>query len=344
MIIHATMWILYLTSDHLEAEIMGLKSLHSSTYFEPVEQSSAFLSLQKNSIVHAVRHSEGHPSNTYRPYYYQKPKGICQHYSEDLPLMWSDRMTFSQQWRNRIEQTVQSMDLTIRRIQNQDTPAIKEFLYKRYPRRQAEEVCAFDLYRFRKFGHGIVLESPNQEVHGTIFEVGYHTPEHTSYTIRLAISDEIRGHNMGYHVMIYSSLLAMDAGSKIKRGIIQHHNLSSLHINLNKVGWICDNFVEVEGLGHFFEIVLPLSPRGLVQNRIDFGKVAQFITAKAAGTDYRMIDPMDVPQLKEMYQETDFKVVALIKPGMLGPQYDGKLLAIPAAHLQMPVQAPTFSS
>ncbi len=322
---------------------MGSNSLHSSNYYPSVSK-PAFLSLQKNSIVHAIRSDNRHPFETNRPYFYQKPKAICQHYSEELPLMWRDKISFSHQWRGRIEETVKSLDLTIRRIENQDTEAIKDFLYRRYPRRQAEEICAFDLYRFRKFGHGIALETPEGKVMGTIFEVGYHTSECTSYTIRLAVSDKLRGNNMGYHIMIYSSLLAMDAGSRIKRGIIQHHNLGSLHINLNKVGWICDSFVHIDGLGYFFEIVLPLSPRGLVQNRIDFGKLTQFIEHNEAGTDYMLIDPMDTATLQHMYEHTSFKVVALIRKGFTKPAYDNQLLAIPASQLQMPLNTPSFSS
>ena len=172
------------------------------------------------------------------------------------------------------------------------------------------------------------------EVMGTIFEVGYHTPEHTSYTIRLAVDESLAGKNLGYHLMVYSSLVAMEKGSRVKRGLIEFSNLHSLYINLNKVGWICDGFdPNISGLGSFFEIALPLDPMGLTTNVIEMEKVASFIKSHTQDKDYKLIAHGDLESITQMYAETDFKVVALLKPGIGMESWS--FLALPASTVQL---------
>jgi hypothetical protein len=293
-----------------------------------------FLSLQMNSFLRKIKNDSYSMEEANAPLLYRKPSEIAQPISNALPQMWHDQRRFSADWRARIAAYVTSYGLGLKVIRNGDTPRIKAFLNRRYPQRLADEICAFDLYRFHKFGHGVILEGPDQEVMGTIFEVGYHTPEMTSYTIRLAVDESLKGKNLGYHLMIYSCLLAMDQGSRVKRGLIEYNNLRSLHINLNKVGWICDGFEPaISELGCFFEIALPLDPMGLTGNCINFSNTLAYLASHRAGIDYRLLPTGDKDALFELYHETDFKICALLKPGMVSDR--STFLALPADTLRL---------
>lgn len=292
-----------------------------------------FLSLQKNSIIRNLSTAYGRETEV-KPHLYKKPSAICQTTAESLPLIWKDPIQFAEDWMAQIQTRVEALGLKLKHMEDADTPYIREFLLRRYNERMANEICAFDLFRFRNFGHGILLTDESGKVQGTIFEIAYDTEEKTSYTIRLAIAEEWKGKNLGAHLMRYSSLKALEQGSRVKRGLIQVDNLASLHINLNKVGWICDKFEgEINGLGSFFHIALPLDLQGLTGNIIDFDACQSFVEEHVEGLHYRLVDCEKQEEIAEMYQKTSFKICALMKAGLLSPK--AQFLAIPAEDLGM---------
>ena len=281
-----------------------------------------------------VRNPDYQENDALRPLLYQKPAEICKQPGQELPLFWREKMEFSREWRSLIRNYIQAHDFCLTTSRDEDTPAIQRFLNERYPIEMAQEICPFDLHRFRQYGHGLILKDQTGEVRGTIFELGYDTPEKTSYTIRLAIDEAVEGNNLGYHLMMYSALLAMEKGSRVKRGIVQFENLRSLYINLNKVGWVCDGFdPNITGMGPFFHISLPLDPSGLMRNAIDKTRIRQFMEKHRPEQDYLTLDVRDLEGISSMYSDTDFKVVALLPPGMINEQ--GSFFAIPAAKMQL---------
>ncbi len=295
-----------------------------------------FLQYQKNTFLHmqSVKDPVYAPSLVPKPFLYKKPADICRKSGEELPLFWRETRDFSGEWRKLIKRYVQSFGLDLKLTSDGDTPAVKQFLRQRYPKEMAGEICAFDLHRFRQYGHGLVLEAPDGEVKGTIFEIGYDTPEKTSYTIRLAVDEAIEGKNLGYHLMMYSALLAMEKGSKVKRGLIQFKNLRSLYINLNKVGWVCDGFdPDIQDMGAFFHIALPLDPTGLMGNAIDMKSLVRFIREKQPQKDYWLIDADDLESVSRLYSETVFKIVAVVPKGMVNEK--GAFFAMPADSIQL---------
>lgn len=271
------------------------------------------------------------------PLLFQKPADICQHSDIPLPQFWNDKFAFAEEWRKQIESTAAAYGLKLRLYKNEDIPAIKTFLAERYKPELAAEICAFDLHRFEEYGHGVILLDAEGRVRATIFEVGYHTNEKTSYTIRLAVAEELQGRDLGQQLVIYSSLIAMEYGSRIKRGIIEFDNLRSLYINLNKVGWICDEFIpNIESLGTFFKIALPLDPKGLTGNRIDRFKAIEFVRSRKENIDYKLLPFMDFEATQKMYEETDFKVVAVIKKEWAPEVFETDvLLALPSRRLHL---------
>lgn len=268
------------------------------------------------------------------PMLFRKPIELCEQSDIPLPSFWADKYEFSGEWRAQIANRVRAYGLELKLMDNEDIPRIKRFLAEHYPPKLAAEICAFDLHRFMEYGHGLLLIDKHDAVKATIFEVGYHTREKTSYTIRLAVSYDLRGKNLGHDLVIYSSLLAMEYGSCIKRGIIEFDNVHSLYINLNKVGWICDAFIpEIKDLGAFFKIALPLDPIGLTGNVVDPERAIEYVHSRRPDIDYKLIPFDDMEAIAHMYQETDFMVSAMMRKGWVS-EHD-MFLALPAKSLSM---------
>lgn len=296
--------------------------------------SAPFLRLQKHAILRSLPSTIPHGETHGKGPLFQKPREICPPSEKVIYTLWDNQGDFSKAWRKQIAQYISTYQLQIRLIKDSDTPRIQEFFSRRYAPAMAAEICSFDLFRIRNYGHGLILEDESGAVQGTIFEIGYDTPEKTSYTIRLGIAKEYGGKNLGLHLMQYSCLIAMEHGSFVKRGIIQAENLTSLYINLNKVGWICDKYEpHIHGIGAFFHIALPLSTEGLTQNTICPEKVRAFIQQNKEGQEYRLLDCANLSRIEQMYKETNFKIVALLKPGWVSSK--AKFLAIGADRLNL---------
>ncbi|MCI4670052.1 MAG: hypothetical protein MRZ79_18085 [Bacteroidia bacterium] len=278
-----------------------------------------FLSLQANSLrlFNQNKDSMLPEAEAMKPLY-QKPSEICNAVGSAMLDAWDKQKTmeFCQAWRKKIEDRIKSMGLEIRMMCDVDTPGILKFMEERYPPFHRKEVCAFDLFRWRSFGHGVVLVDKDQNIQGTVFENGYDTAEKTSFTIRLAVSQKWSGNGLGYQLMLYSCLLAMEKGSQVKRGIIQCINHRSLYINMNQVGWICDRLeMGINGLGNFFHIALPLNPYSLVSNCVDAAKVPAYLKDKVEGEDYLLVPVNDTGAIKRSFVDNEFKFIAFLKEG-----------------------------
>lgn len=282
-----------------------------------MKENYPFLSLQAHSLkLHKQQEPKRRPVLHAPKPLYQKPKEICRPVGSALVDAWDIQRTmeFCRDWRSKISAYVKSIGLEIRLMDDADTPGILKFMENRYPPFHQKEVCAFDLFRWRSFGHGVVLVDGNGGIQGTVFENGYDTPEKTSFTIRLAVAEEWSGHGLGHQVMIYSCLLAMEKGSRVKRGIIQCINHRSLYINLNQVGWVCDSLESrVNGLGNFFHIALPLNPFSLVANTIDPLKVPGYLAEKIEGEDYKLIPANNTREIEELFKDNRFKIIAFMR-------------------------------
>lgn len=260
--------------------------------------------------------------------FYNKPEAISIYSTDSVPLFWKDRDYFINSQQQMIERYVSQQGLMLSEMDTQHVDAVIDFLYRRYPKEIASEISSFDLWRFIEYGHGILLWDEAGYVQGCIFEIGYRKKPDTSFTIRLAVAKELEGKNLGYHLMLYSCLQAMSEGSKVKRGLIQLGNHKSLYINLNKVGWICESFVpDVCGLGPFFEISLPLDPAGLFTNAVDYDLLRAYVASKRVDIDYRIIDACDLKTIARMYENSQFKIVAMLKEGTLTKR--ASFLALP---------------
>lgn len=298
------------------------------------DNNSPFLSYQPHSLNYRNLHApQGHASP--QPgLLFQKPKGICTSIGSAITDVWNQRqkLEFSRAWRDKIQKSVNAYGLYFRNMDDKDTPKIMKFMEERYPPLQQREISPFDLFRWRKFGHGLLLFNREGEVKGTVFEISYRTEEKTSFTIRLAVAEELSGKNLGYQVMMYSCLLAMERGSRVKRGIIQCLNHRSLYINLNRVGWICDGFEsDLTDLGTFYHISLPLDPLSLISNQIDVNKAQVYMKKKKQGLHYELIPADNLDMARDLFHHTSFKIAGFLKAGIAGPE--AMLLAISSNEL-----------
>ncbi len=264
------------------------------------------------------------------PFLYRKPQEICRELSvEDnyhLSLTKHEFISYSMRV---IENEMKSKGLSLRVASFDDIRPVERFIAKRYRSDLATEVSAYDLFRFIEFGHGLVIEDNEKTLLGCLFEVGLDTIERTSYSVRLGIDESLNGKNIGQLLTRYSALMAMRRGSKVKRGIIDFDNCANLYIQLNHVGWIVESFYyQIPELGDCYNVVLPLTIEGLTCNKIDTEKTIEFVKNSKEGTDYRKIKFDDLDYVLKTYQETDFKIVAMLKAGLIGETH--YLIALPA--------------
>lgn len=246
---------------------------------------------------------------------YVKPREIC-YKTDSRTLALSDNEFTSTSLRI-IETSLASKGLHLRHAVIADVEQLFAFIKTRYPSDIAEEISAYDMYRFIKFGHGLVVRRPDSAIVACLFEVGYDTPERTSYTLRLGVDQSLSGLNVGQALIEYSCILAMQRGSRVKRGLLDLENYTSAHILINKVGWIAEAFYpELKPLGTCFTICLPLDRRGFLENRIDFEKLQTYIEKNKKNSDYIIVKAQDVRKMNAAYND-GFKVVAYLKKGTI---------------------------
>lgn len=246
---------------------------------------------------------------------YVKPREIC--YKTDSRTLALSDDEFTSTTLKIIERSLASKGLYLRRAVIADVEQLFAFIKGRYPSDIAEEISAYDMYRFIKFGHGLVIRKPDSGIVACLFEVGYDTPERTSYTLRLGVDQSLSGLNVGQALIEYSCILAMQRGSGVKRGLLDLENYTSAHILINKVGWIAEAFYpDLKPLGACFTICLPLDRRGFLENRIDFARLQVYIDRNTKNRDYMIVSAEDVHTMNSVYQD-GFKVVAYLKKGII---------------------------
>lgn len=268
-------------------------------------------------LFHSVGASS-HSTSDIKDYMYTKPREICYEIDHHTLILSNDE--FIKQSLDLIETTLIHKGLLLQRACVEDVESLFAFIKKRYPSQIAEEISAYDMYRFIKFGHGLVVRTHDSRIVACLFEAGYDTQERTSYTLRLGVDQSLSGLNVGQALIEYSCLLAMQRGSRVKRGLLDLENYTSAHILINKVGWIAEAFYpELKPLGTCFTICLPLNKHGFLENRINFAGVQNFVNTRKRNTDFMIIAADDVFTMDLAFKD-GFRVVAYLKKGIVTDQ------------------------
>lgn len=253
-------------------------------------------------------------------YIFEKPFSICKELNEwEKSILLLNKTDFAKAYKANIQTEINAYGLSLRMAELADIDPVYDFIINCFDEKYIEDVSRYDLFRFIEYGHGIILENANKEILGCLFEVGYEKVHKISYSIRLGIDERVKGKGMGRLLTIYSCLLAMERGSQVKIGLIDFNNFTSLHIHVNQVGWLVDTFYhDIDSLGPSFEFSLPLTPEGLLENRIDLNKVRTYITEHLEETDYLLIKSDDIETIKSVYRNGKFKIAAILHPEQKG--------------------------
>ncbi len=250
-------------------------------------------------------------------YLFVKPEVVCKELSEwEKDILLLNKMDFSKAYKKKIEAEINSFGLNLRMAELADIDPVYDFIITRFAREYIEDVSKYDIFRFIEYGHGLIIEDVHQQILGCLFEVGYEKKQKkVSYSIRLGIDDSLKGNGLGRLITVYSCLLAMERGMQVKIGLISFNNFRSLHIHVNQLGWLVDTFYHnLNSLGLSFEFSLPLTPEGLLINRIDLEKVRIYIDELQEGIDYLLINSDDVETIKSIYKNHSFLIAAIINP------------------------------
>jgi len=252
--------------------------------------------------------------NTVNSYFlYKKPDDICIDKGELEPYFRSEN--FIPAVKSLIEDNINSQGFTMRLAVNDDIIEIENLIAKCFPEKASRDSNPYDFYRFISFGHGILVETAEKQLIGCVFEEPFDTPERTSYGLRLAIDKTVKSRDMGVMLVEYSSLLAMERGSGVKRSLIMADNFVASHIVLNKLGWIYEDYCpDLKWLAPSFTGNLPLKNETFATNRVDMKKLYEFLKAKTPGKDYLLTDWNDEEGFRRIYGEGKFVICSIIKP------------------------------
>ena len=220
-----------------------------------------------------------------------------------------------------IEAELASRGLTLRAPTLDDLPALGRLESEAFAgRRQDRWTDDLTLLRLVEYGNSVVLHDASGEI------LGYHLvlitsrgKERTAVSLYVAIRCNAKGLDLGRRIYHHSISRAMLAGATVLRGTVAPNNFPSLALLLNKVGSVCDHFHPALGVSriHRFRFRRELSDRSPISSPIDQGKLVELARNSRAGVDYQLMDPDDPEAIARTYAETEMRVMAVVKPGLL---------------------------
>jgi hypothetical protein len=261
---------------------------------------------------------------------YRKPFAICKHQPEleDLTTPAQIRQ-FIEAEKTTIEKRVSALGHHLRLATQTDIESISDLQSKCFPKGTLLE-DSYVLYRITRFGYAPVVEAADGRIVACNLSEGYDDPCRTLWGIRNTVDAPVSGANLGVEMVMYSSLMGMERGRRVRQGFISPYNFAALANALNHTGFIINAFhLKIPGhQGPRFVAAMPLTPAGLLNNRIDSEKMRAFIETHRAGTDYAIAAASDVEGLVHMYARTPFRIVAFLKA-------EHAFLAVPENELGM---------
>jgi hypothetical protein len=267
---------------------------------------------------------------------YRKPAAICR-CSEawEKPMNEEERTAFIQTRKREIEKRVSALGLRVRLARVGDMEGILDLHLRCFPPGTASLESPYVLHRILSYGYAPVIENGQGLILGANVCVGYDDPERTAYGVRITVDRSVAGHNLGAELVNYSCLIGMERGSRLRRGLLAPTNYGSASNFLNHVGYVCESFhPDLPGFGPRFIVALPLTPGGVLNNRIHPEKLAAFVREREEGRDYRLLDPADLDGIVRCYEASPFRIAAFC--GKDGRFEDNRFLALPRDRLGFP--------
>lgn len=226
-----------------------------------------------------------------------------------------------------LEEKVNSLGFIIRQATIKDLPQIFDLIAEESGPFTLEQITKSDFYRTIQFGFFPLLVNDENQILGFNATEAYADIRRTASTVYVLVSKKASGYRLGVTLSRYTSLLCMEAGCKIKRTWIGPENYPSFKNHLNHEGYMIDGFypdLYMPGQPRF-TITLPLTPDGLSNNCIDDHRLALFLNGNS---NYKLLDCSDLSMIENLYNTTNFKIVALVSKQITG-KYNA-FLAIPS--------------
>lgn len=271
---------------------------------------------------------------------YRKPADICALTPEAEQITRPDAIArFITAEQRQIEARVARAGGQLRLATWDDAKAIQDLHARCWPVSHATLEEPSVLWRILSFGFTPLIETPEGRLLACNLNESYDDAPRTSYGVRVTVDPAAAGHNFGAELARYSALVGMARGSLVRRGSVGVTNYTSAANTLNHVGFVADAFFRDMPIhADRFALALPLTPGGLLNNRIDVAKIRGFLATHKAHLDYALVPGPNIEGIADLYARTPFRVVALLKASLvaLEPTY----LALPQDCLGFPVDTP----
>jgi hypothetical protein len=267
---------------------------------------------------------------------YRKPAAICR-FSDawENPLEEEELFAFIRSGKREIEARVSGYGLRLRLARPEDMDGILDLHRRCFPPGTTSLETPYVLHRILSYGYAPVIEDDRGVILGANVCMGYDDPDRTAYGVRITVDRTVAGHNLGAELVTYSCLIGMERGSRLRRGLLAPTNYGSASNFLNHVGYVCESFhPDLPGFGSRFIVALPLTPGGVLNNRIDPEKLEAFVREHEAERDYLLLDPVDLEGIRRCYGETPFRIAAFCRKGRV--LEDNRFLALPKDRLGFP--------
>lgn len=220
--------------------------------------------------------------------------------------------------KSEIEQSISTKNLLFRLANLTDIEKVSNFQREIFHPHTATLENQYELFRIIKFGYALLIENEYNELLGFYTTIHYSTAEKDGYGIRVGVSSKIAGHNFAAQLAKYATILAYENGCKNFRALMCPTNLRSASNVLNHVGYYCETFHRnLPSFGTRFEITLPLNHQTLYNTEIDFEKVKDFIKEAKINYDFLLFKPDEIDKMETAYSETNFKIIAFLKQGVI---------------------------
>jgi len=247
---------------------------------------------------------------------YRKPEAICDVLPGIEELTSPEQIAlFIREHKGQIEQRIAALGLHLRLATQDDIEGIRQLQLKCFPPGATLE-DAYVLFRIVTFGYAPVIETTDGTIVACNICEGYNDSQRTAWGIRVTVDSCVSKHNLGAELATYTSLIGMERGSRVRRAFVAPTNLKSAANILNYVGYTGEQFdLNIPGHGPRFIVSLPLTPAGVRNNRISPEKTLAFLDSHQLGVDFALVACADVVGISEMYRQTRFRVVGLLRAG-----------------------------
>lgn len=216
-------------------------------------------------------------------------------------------------------QALDALGMSFRMATVQDIPCIEQLVRSRYDNETADEISAFDSYRYVLFGNVFLVHDSHQRLCACVYEIGYDHTSRPSFLLRLIVHKESESLGLATILNRLSVASAALRGAKTRNALLDHVNHTSLYVHLNKIGSYFTDLVDVpcKGIEHHFVSSRPLTAQTVAANVINDDVLHQLVTTPCLPPGLTLADSDDLPRLKQLLRQERFAVIAITRPGAL---------------------------